>query len=69
LGIFVDKWIAVFIFFFAAVCAQASDDHQPSMETSIICSDSWYRYIEHAVTKGPSYNCDNVEANSIEEMI
>jgi len=131
-----DKWIAAFIIF-AAVCAQASDEHQSSMEAGVHCSDSWYRFIDDTVATsddqahgpdvgsdewksviefklgirddpnlpdrnseawcrcidqivrerapassqndgdsnetviavGPSYNCDNVEINSIEEMI
>jgi len=132
----VDRWIAAFIIF-TAVCAHASDDHQASMEAGILCSDSWYRFIddtvatsdnqghgpdvgsdewesviefklrirddpnlpdrdseawcrhidqivrkrapassqndggsnETVIATGPSYNCDNVEVNSIEEMI
>ena len=130
------RWIAAF-FIFAAVCAQASDDHLSNTEAEALCSDSWSIFIEKTVptgdnqghgpdvgsdewksviefklgirnepnlpdrdseawcrhidqivrqkcfasprnngnlnetemAAGPSFNCDSVEANSIEEMI
>jgi uncharacterized protein len=42
------RWIAAFIIF-AAVCAQASDVHFSGTEAEILCSDSWYQFIEDAV--------------------
>lgn len=130
-----NRWVAFFIIFLA-ICAQASNHHRSSTAGGTLCSDSWYRFIEEAVTTsdnqghgpdigsdewksviefklglrdvpglpdrdseawcryidqvvmekyalseknknrngsamatGPSYDCDKVEANSIEEMI
>jgi uncharacterized protein len=130
------RWISAIIIF-AAVYAQANDNHRSNMETEILCSDSWYRFLDDMVATGdnqghgpdigsdewksviefklgirddpyipdrdneawchhidqlilekepaslstneslnekmmatgPSYNCDKVKANSIEEMI
>lgn len=42
------RWIAAFIIY-AAVFAQASDDHLSSTESEILCSDSWYRFIDDTV--------------------
>jgi len=129
-------WVVAFIVF-TAVCTQASDDQRLDVEEIILCSDSWYQFIEDAVVSndnqghgpdigsdewksviefklgirdepnlpdrdsdawcrhinqivrerysdssansgsrsgstmatGPSYDCSEVEANSIEEMI
>ena len=130
------RWLAALIFF-AAVSAQAGDDHLSKTASESPCSDSWYRFIDETVVTGdgqghgpdvgsdewkaviefklglrnepnlpdrdseawcrhidrrvrerstdsaanrgdrsesdmatgPSYNCDKVEADSIEEMI
>jgi len=42
------KWIVPFIVF-TAVCLQAGDDQRPHMDESVLCSDSWYQFIEDAV--------------------
>jgi uncharacterized protein len=131
-----NRWIAAFLIF-AAAFVQASDDHLSSTKAEILCSDSWYQFIEKTLATsdnqghgpdvgsdewkstiefklgirnepnlpdrnsqawcrhidrivrekspaspvnngnpnetemaaGPSYNCDNAEANSIEELI
>jgi uncharacterized protein len=44
-----NRWIAAIIIF-AAVCAQADDNHMSNLETGILCSDSWYRFIDDMVT-------------------
>jgi hypothetical protein len=44
-----NRWIAAFIIF-AAIRAQAGEDHRSNMETESLCSDSWYRFIDDSVT-------------------
>ena len=42
------RWIVAFIVL-TACCAQAGDAQRPYMEERILCSDSWYQFIENAV--------------------
>ena len=43
-----DRWIAALIIF-ASICAHASEDHDTSMETGMLCSNSWCRLMDDTV--------------------
>ena len=45
------RWIFAFVVF-TAVCAQAGDDQRPHKDERVLCSDSWYQFIEDAVVSG-----------------
>ena len=48
------RWIAAVILF-AAVGAQASDEHFSPAKAEIPCSDAWYRFIAETVTASDSH--------------